>query len=176
MSRKKSLFPEICRHGRLNASTLVEMLVVMILSSIVLFSLFEGFNLFTRFKNSTRERMSASIRRFDAYRNLGHLFASSDSVKGDVTRIDFFKSGESAATLHTLDSTWTVILPGGQEDTIFRAVSDVQLMFNGDNPQLIDSIRFQDGGIPIRYGVSHDPSQETAKKLRKIAEENLHEN
>ena len=66
----------------LAASTLVEMLIVIIVSGILFIALFDGVNLVRRYTNRLNKTLAAGNSLLDSYQQLDHLFLSCDSVIG----------------------------------------------------------------------------------------------
>lgn len=162
-------------YGRLAGSTLSELLVVMVISSVLLLTLFEGFSLFQRFMRGMEKDLSTSIQKFNGYQHLEHLFLSSDSLKESHPGMEFFRDGEVKAKLHITDSLLIVELPGGRIDTLFSKLSSPHLVSNRDNPWLVDSLRFMNDTTELYFGISYNPGWLTGQKLKKTAEETYDE-
>lgn len=86
------------------ASTLVEMLIVIIVSGILFIALFDGVDLVRRYTNRLNKTLAAGNSLLDSYQQLDHLFLSCDSVIGGPGSFCFYKSGERLALVENRDS------------------------------------------------------------------------
>lgn len=79
------------------ASTLVEILIVIIVSGILFIALFDGVNLVRRYTNRLNKMLAAGNSLLDSYQQLDHLFLSCDSVTASTGIFCFYKGGERLA-------------------------------------------------------------------------------
>lgn len=79
------------------ASTLVEMLIVIIVSGILFIALFDGVDLVRRYTNRLNKALAAGNSLLDSYQQLDHLFLSCDSVTASTGIFCFYKGGERLA-------------------------------------------------------------------------------
>ena len=73
------------------ASTLVEMLIVIIVSGILFIALFDGVDLVRRYTNRLNKALAAGNSLLDSYQQLDHLFLSCDSVTASTGIFCFYK-------------------------------------------------------------------------------------
>lgn len=66
--------------NRLSASTLIEVLILMILSGIVFLSVMEGFGLLRRFLDRTSQRIAERTEQYAGYFHTADLAGDSDSL------------------------------------------------------------------------------------------------
>ena len=115
----------------LAASSLVEMLIVIIVSGILFIALFDGVNLVRRYTNRLNKTLAAGNSLLDSYQQLDHLFLSCDSVtawyRGSFC---FYKGGERLASrrapgffagLYPVNRCGYVVPGGGRDPDCTRA-------------------------------------------------------
>lgn len=131
----------------LAASTLVEMLIVIIVSGILFIALFDGVNLVRRYTNRLNKMLAAGNSLLDSYQQLDHLFLSCDSVTASTGIFCFYKGGERLALVEHRDSLLVCTRSIGV-DTLFREVEEIRIVPVRDIPVLVDSlgVRFRARG------------------------------
>lgn len=129
------------------ASTLVEMLIVIIVSGILFIALFDGVNLVRRYTNRLNKMLAAGNSLLDSYQQLDHLFLSCDSVTASTGIFCFYKGGERLALVEHRDSLLVCTRSIGV-DTLFREVEEIRIVSVRDIPVLVDSlgVRFRARG------------------------------
>lgn len=131
----------------LAASTLVEMLIVIIVSGILFIALFDGVNLVRRYTNRLNKMLAAGNSLLDSYQQLDHLFLSCDSVTASTGIFCFYKGGERLALVEHRDSLLVCTRSIGV-DTLFREVEEIRIVPVWNIPVLVDSlgVRFRARG------------------------------
>lgn len=160
----------------LSASTLSEMMVVMVLSSILLLSLFEGFSMFGKWVKGAEKRLSGSVGIYRNYVLLESLFRASDSLKGAVPEMEFYRHGEVRAILKIDDSLMVVKVGEGKSDTLFSKLSRLRIVADESSPDRIDTLQFLNDATALQFGLSYNPEKITREKLQKIMKEQDDEN
>ena len=157
----------------LPASTLAETLVVMILTGIVLLSVFDGFSLFERLLRRMQGDLEESMDRAESLHRLQSLFAGADSIRGDAFRMELYRQGEIREEIAIDDSLLIIRRPGMEvsPDTVLRRVSDPRIVRNPDHPERIDSLHLLNDTIPLRFGFRPQPQQTAEENARKIEED-----
>lgn len=154
----------------LPASTLSEILVVMILAGIVFLSVFDGFSLFQRLLLRIQGRLDHSIERIDSYYRLESLFSGSDSIRGDAKQLDLYRRGAIRERIRIDDSLLVVTRPGNEmpPDTLLRGVSEAAIVRNPDFPERIDSLLLVNDTIRLRLGVRIREERRAEAEIKKI--------
>ena len=129
------------------ASTLVEMLIVIIVSGILFIALFDGVNLVRRYTNRLNKMLAAGNSLLDSYQQLDHLFLSCDSVTASTGIFCFYKGGERLALVEHRDSLLVCTRSIGV-DTLFREVEEIRIVPVWNIPVPVDSlgVRFRARG------------------------------
>lgn len=113
-----------CNKVSLKASTLAELLVVMVVTSILLLSVTDGLTLFGRYARLITEKVTRNGEVWEGYCRLESLVASSDSLSLKPSgQVEVYLDGE-AAELSVIDS---VLLFSREEerDTVLRSVASI---------------------------------------------------
>lgn len=156
----------------LAASTLSEMLVVMILTGIILMGVFDGFSLLEKLLFRIQGKLEKTMVNTESVYRLESLFSSSDSICGSIVRLEFFRQGEVRHVVELSDSLLIVFKQESilRPDTLFRKVSLPQVVKNPDNPVWIDSLFFMNDTTKLCFGSF--PKQEllAESEARKIEE------
>ena len=128
------------------ASTLVEMLVVIVVSGVLFLVLFDGVDLVRRYTNRLNRGLSTGNALLDNFQQMDHLFRTSDSVLFVEEAFHFYRDGERFALGAVQDSLWLCSRENGQ-DTLFRGVEECRVIpVTGGSLALVDSL-----GIRFRY-------------------------
>ncbi len=136
--------------------TLPELLVVMILSGIVLLAVFEGLSLFRQLVSGARGKLERTAERTATFYALDRLFSSSDTIRGDAARLEFFRSGKIFAEIVVEDSL-LVLSQGGRIDTVMRQVSSPRIVKNLRHPDWVDSLLLIDDTTRFGFGINYGP-------------------
>ena len=149
------------------ASTLVEMLIVIIVSGILFIALFDGVNLVRRYTNRLNKMLAAGNSLLDSYQQLDHLFLSCDSVTASTGIFCFYKGGERLALVEHRDSLLVCTRSIGV-DTLFREVEEIRIVPVWNIPVLVDSlgVRFRARGklYYFEFGRARDPQNECRRR------------
>ena len=144
------------------ASSLVEILIVIIVSGILFIALFDGVNLVRRYTNRLNKMLAAGNSLLDSYQQLDHLFLSCDSVTASTGIFCFYKGGERLALVEHRDSLLVCTRSIGV-DTLFREV-EIRIVPVWNIPVLVDSlgVRFRARGklYYFEFGRARDPQNE----------------
>lgn len=135
------------------ATTLPELLVVLVIGSIVFTAAFEAWNIVESFGGRWIRREAEKSRCFTAVVCLEHLFVSADSVVVAGDGVLFRKISGKEAELRLEDDCLTVVSRdggGGWEagrDTLLRQVKQIYVVRNRRGEHLVDSLYvFLDSG------------------------------
>ena len=108
--------------NRLPASTLVEVLILMILSGIVFLSVMEGFGLLRRFLDRTSQRIAERTEQYAGYFHTADLAGDSDSLISEGERtLALYRKGGIHARLSLADSA-LIVRQDERSDTLLRGV------------------------------------------------------
>lgn len=127
------------------ASTLVEMLVVIVVSGVLFLVLFDGVDLVRRYTNRLNRGLSAGNALLDNFQQMDHLFRTSDSVLSVEGAFHFYRDGERFALGTIQDSLWLCSRENGQ-DTLFQGVEENRVI-----PVTGSLVRVDSLGIRFRY-------------------------
>ncbi len=108
--------------NRLPASTLVEVLILMILSGVVFLSVMEGFGLLRRFLDRTSQRIAERTEQYAGYFRTVDLAGDSDSLISESERtLAIYRKGGIHAWLSLADSA-LIVRQDERSDTLLRYV------------------------------------------------------
>ncbi len=107
---------------RLKASTLPEVLVLLVIGGILLLGVTDGLNLFSRLGNALSGRISAGSEFQTNYEHLSLLTASADSLLSRRGVLEVYRTGLPTATLRREDSLLLLHLESFT-DTLFRSLT-----------------------------------------------------
>ena len=106
----------------LPASTLVEVLILMILSGVVFLSIMDGFGLLNRFLDRTSQRISEQTEQYAGYFRTVDLAGDSDSLISEGERtLALYRKGGIHARLSLADSA-LIVRQDERSDTLLRNV------------------------------------------------------
>ena len=106
----------------LPASTLVEVLILMILSGVVFLSVMDGFGLLNRFLDRTSQRISEQTEQYAGYFRTVDLAGDSDSLISEGERtLALYRKGGIHARLSLADSA-LIVRQDERSDTLLRNV------------------------------------------------------
>lgn len=107
---------------RLTASTLVEVLILMILSGIVFLSVMDGLGLLRRFLDRTSQRIAGHTEQYAGYFRTADLAGQSDSLLAEDARsVALYRRGAVHARIALTDSA-LIVRQGERTDTLLRGV------------------------------------------------------
>jgi len=163
------------RKYRYRAMTLVEVLVVMILSAIVLSLLWEGASLFIRHSGRMVARITANGEFYNDYARIEGLVTTADSLIDHSIWIEIYR-GSTHARIREYESSLVVAL-GGRTDTLFRGmVTSFQAFVSNYRTRAMDSVVIQirqPQQSPLRIALSpiEHPQREALRKIEKQEKE-----
>lgn len=109
---------------RLPASTLVEVLILMILGGIVFLSVMDGFGLLRRFLDRTSLQIAGRTEQYAGYFRTADLAGMSDSLLAeDNGALALYRGGEIYGRTERIDSA-LIVHQGERTDTLLRKSPD----------------------------------------------------
>ena len=153
---------------KLKGTTMVELLVVMIVSGIIFLLLFDGLNLIQRYNRMLNTSLSEKSALLYSHQTMEILLNRADSVRKNDSELLFFSEGVNFNTL-SIDSLYiTTLSEDDYRDTIFANYLTFEIHMIEMYPQLIDSIHvtlfISRDTVTLDYGLS------AYKELRSIDE------
>lgn len=134
------------KNTKLRATTLVELLVVMIIMGIIILALFNGVLLFKKFSLNITQGYSKVHDELLNYEKVENLFFESDSIILDNQIYTFYCKGEPLAF---------------RIDSLFSNPIAIHNIWCAYNPNLIDSIVVSylknNDTIRLKFGIEHKP-------------------
>lgn len=121
------------------ASTLVEMLVVIIISGILFIALFDGVDLVKRYTGRLSKTLTSGNSLLDGFQRLDYLFQKSDSIQAKEGIFCFYWGGQQQAIVEIRDSLLCCTRTE-QLDTLFRGVLSTRVIPVKGNLALVDSL------------------------------------
>ena len=111
---------------RLPASTLVEVLILMILGGIVFLSVMDGFGLLRRFLDRTSLQIAGRTEQYAGYFRTADLAGMSDSLLAeDNGALALYRGGEIYGRIERIDSA-LIVHQGERTDTLLRKVAGLR--------------------------------------------------
>lgn len=156
------------RKHSLRASTLTEMLVVMILSGIILLSVFDGLGLFEKLLRRFSGELDRSIARMEGFYRLESLFADADSLCQEEDVLVFYRAGESGWRIVRQDSLLVAEYPDRPDDTLFRKIADWSTIPAAENNGAIDSLILVHDTTILRFGVNRSPHRNAVREIETL--------
>lgn len=114
------------RDIRLQAWTLSETLVMLIVAGVVFLAMMDGLTLFIRYSDRKTSQITENIRLYEGYRRLEHIVSAADSAVANDSQIIFYREGSVMAALTEQDSLLLAFV-GSMSDTLLSGVSGLQL-------------------------------------------------
>lgn len=141
------------------AFTLAEMLVVMLISGIIVLSLFEGMNLVNRYGSFLTGRITSENGLLYGYQNLSLLFRLCDSLREEDAGLCFYRQDVRLAVVEQAGSL-LICRQGEQADTLFRRMSGKRCLRREPDRVLVDSlwlsIFYGTEKLTFSFGISDD--------------------
>lgn len=121
-------FETLFKTRYLRAFTLSELLIVMIISGIILFSAFEGISLIRRHTNRLSSQFNSGQDILTHYRLLEAIIARSDSLHTVADSLLLYRQGNKPLVLLHRGTSFIIAYPDFPEraDTLFREVSAIR--------------------------------------------------
>lgn len=148
--------------NKYSASTLPELLIVIILSGILFLMLFDGLNIVNKYGNMLNKRLATKAELFYSHSILERLLEETDSIRyySEENKLSFYKSGEIKRII-LIDSCGLCVVNGELKDTLFTTEFSYQLHSANESETDIDSITIRtkigkdslilEYGIPFHY-------------------------
>lgn len=145
----------------LQAATLNEILVVMILTGITTFVVFEGLSLYQRMFSYATSHNNQSLNLYDSYLRIQSLFVDSDSICEIDGQFKIFRKNETVGALWISDSLLLFIPQNGTfTDTILKEVSEYKIKASDNrHPGCIDSLILTSGKVALKFGIDLRPDR-----------------
>jgi len=161
------------KQPHIRASTLSEILVVLILVGIIQLSVFDGFSLFQRLLFRIQGKMEQSIEQLDGCYRLESLFMNCDSIRGEEYRMELYRQGIIRNELRIDDSLLIAVRPEteARPDTLLRRIVEYTLVRAIDDPERIDSLQLWNDTTCLRLGVRIRPESEAESTVQKIEQQ-----
>jgi len=153
------------RRQPLRASTLTEMLVVMILSGVVLLGVFDGLSLFDTLRRRSIDGMEEHIVRMEGLYRLETLLASTDSARTERGAVQLYRQGAPWRRLTIADSLLTVDLGADKRDTLLRRIADWRTVAAPTGRGLIDSLILVRDTVELCLGLAASPHRHAAAEM-----------
>ena len=159
------------RHRKLRASTLPEMMVVMILTGIVLLSVFDGFSLFETLVRRLSDRLDRSMAQMEGVQRLDRLFSTADSILRQEETLLFYRNGGPGYELTIDDSLLVVSREEIKPDTLLLRISGWRTQTDEERPNRIDSLILVHDTTELRFGTSRSPHRNVVKTIVELEEQ-----
>lgn len=142
--------------ARLGGSTLVELLLVMIISGVLFLLLFDSLDIIRRFGDQLTDRINQKSNLLYSHQIMEGLFEHSDSIQKQDNQLHFYQYGASNTFL-TIDSLHLLLHESNRVDTLFENLCHLTTHSVEENALLVDSfcITVQMGRdtIQLYYGL-----------------------
>jgi hypothetical protein len=145
----------------LQAATLNEILVVMILTGITTFVVFEGLSLYQRMYSYATSHNNQSVSLYDNYLRVQSLFVNADSICEADGQFKIYRQNEPVGALWISDSllffkpqnvTFT--------DTLIKDVSEYKIKASDSrHMKCIDSLVLTSGKVTLKFGIDLRPDR-----------------
>lgn len=141
---------------RFRGTTLVEILVVMIISGIVFLLLFDGLNIINQYSHLVNRKINQKLDLLYGHQNLELILEQTDSMQMENGQLLLY--GTNKLSFLTIDSAAIVLLDEDRNaDTLFNNITDVHIHSLTDNKSLVDSIylsvAINNDTIQLKYGL-----------------------
>lgn len=127
------------RSIQLTASTLVELLIVMIISGILFLLLFDSLDIVRRFGNKLTDKLHQQSNALYSHQIMEGLFERSDSIQRQDNELRFYRYGTIKAFL-AVDSLHLLVRESERTDTLFDNLYTLKSHFIEEKSLLIDSL------------------------------------
>ena len=145
----------------LQAATLNEILVVMILTGITTFVVFEGLSLYRRMYSYATSHNNQSVSLYDNYLRVQSLFVNADSICEADGRFKIYRQNEPVGALWIIDSL-LFFKPQNVAftDTLLKNVSEYKIK-TVDKRRMgcIDSLILTSGKVTLKFGMDLRPDR-----------------
>lgn len=164
--------------SEIKASTLNEMLVVMVLTGIISFIAFEGLSLYQQMYRYVILHNKQSTDVYENYLRMQELFSSADSICKDGNSLRIYRESDCIGSLHVNDSVMTYQPVSSLfVDTLFQEVSGYEIKMLDDNSKAsVDSLFILSDNVLIKFGICIQPNQMALSDVSLIEKEDNYEN
>lgn len=153
------------RRRSLRASTLTELLVVMILSGVVLMGVFDGLSLFDTLRRRLIGGMEGHIARMEGLYRLETLLAAADSARVERGAVQLYRRGDRWRRLTIADSLLSADLGAGGRDTLLGRIASWRTVAAPEGGDRIDSLILVREGVELRLGLGASPHRHAAAEM-----------
>lgn len=145
------------KRTEIKAFTLNEILIVMVLTGIVSFIVFEGLSLYQRMYGYVVLQNKQSMEIYDNYFRTQGLFSNADSICEEDGYLKIYRENDCVGGIKVRDSVMT-FKPINSEniDTLFEHVSEYETK-TYNNARYIDSLFIVSDHILLKFGVCTRP-------------------
>lgn len=145
------------KRTEIRAFTLNEILIVMLLTGIVSFIVFEGLSLYQRMYGYVMLQNKHSMEIYDNYFRTQGLFSNADSICEEDGYLKIYRENGCVGGIKVGDSVMTFKPTDSQNmDTLFEHVSEYKTkIYNG--AKYIDSLFIVSDNILLKFGVCTRP-------------------
>jgi prepilin-type N-terminal cleavage/methylation domain-containing protein len=135
------------------AFTIIEILMVMLISGILLLAIYDGIGTIKKYVGGVVAQMKEESDLLSGVEHLEALFSRADSVCMSGDRYLFYGAEEPAA-IWKQDSILIAEL-AGKQDTVFRTVQSTRMVSSASAPEKVDSffvvIKLDDRSLCLRF-------------------------
>ena len=146
MKEKLNLKRSLPQKIRLKASTLVEMMIVMIVSGIIVGLIFEGIDIFRRYSHKITDEIVTSSDLLNLYLSLETIVGRSDSLTNDGDIVQLHRKGAIIGEIELVDSCLIIIF-SKQIDILPQKVESVGINWG---PQT-DTLKVETGRLTLQF-------------------------
>ncbi len=143
---------------RLGGTTIVELLVVMIVSGILFLLLFDGLRIVQQYGRILDRKLTHKSGLLYSHQVLEILLEKTDSIRRNGNELLFYTNRAVEAERMSIDSAYIVLYGEGFADTLFAGLLDVGVHPVSSHSSLIDSlfvsVRLGSDTLQLDYGLS----------------------
>lgn len=161
------------KRTEIKAFTLNEILIVMVLTGIVSFIVFEGLSLYQRMYGYVVLQNKQSMEAYDNYFRTQGLFSNADSICEEDGNLKIYRENDCVGGIRIGDSVMTFKPADSQNlDTLFEHVSEYKTK-TYNNAKYIDSLFIVSDNILLKFGVCTRPESVISEiKMNEIKNDN----
>lgn len=158
MIKASNISAKACR-----ASTLPELLVVMIISGILFIAVIDVLSLVRRYFSATAAKLGANYDFYNGFYLLEDMVANADSVSRSGETLELFSSGGNKKVLRlTLDSE-LLLLHDGMADTLLRDIAAISASAGGHRTDSVAIVMMAENG-QVRVAFPINRPQESVRQ------------
>lgn len=157
------------KYRKLQASTISELLVLMIISGIILISVFNGFDSFQVIRSRITNGLNNRMAYIEGYYEMENIISLTDSIISHGEILELFRSGEKWIHIAVSDSLLLLYdEPSSYKDTLMKHVSGYSLYPNGERENLIDSLHIINNGQRFCFWILYNQNKQVEDEISKI--------